>query len=82
MLSADSSCTCVAIIVVNVLAVLVWICVGEWSDLTHDPQFNVLNGTVSVYGCDGFESRRSPISFVVIQRDVLITPPPHFPYIL
>ena len=50
---------CVAIIVVNVLAVLVWICVGEWSNPTHDPQFNVLNGTVFVYGCEGFESRRS-----------------------
>jgi len=34
-------------IVVNVLAVLVRInCVGEWSNPTHDPQFNVLNGTV------------------------------------
>ena len=62
MLSADSSCMCGAIIVVNVLAVLVWICVGEWSDLTHDPQFNVLNGTVFVYGCEGFESRRMSTS--------------------
>ena len=52
-------CMCVAIVVANVLAVLVWInCVGEWSNPTHDPQFNVLNGTVLVYGCEGFESCR------------------------